>query len=124
MNPDMWNNKVCQASIKKLIQAEIEIIGPNYGTHACGDIGYGRMTNPEQIIETLKLHSKTSHLSGSKILVTAGPTREPIDPVRFITNKSSGKQGYELAKSLSRNGFKTTLISGPVSYTHLRAHET
>ena len=124
MNPDMWNNKVCQASIKKLIQAEIEIIGPNYGTHACGDIGYGRMTNPEQIIETLKLHSKTSHLSGSKILVTAGPTREPIDPVRFMSNYSSGKMGYEIALAAKNMGASVKLISGPVSLKSIKDVET
>ena len=124
MNPDMWNNKICQASIKKLIQAEIEIIGPNYGTHACGDIGYGRMTNPEQIIETLKLHSKISHLSGSKILVTAGPTREPIDPVRFMSNYSSGKMGYEIALAAKNMGASVKLISGPVSLKSIKDVET
>ena len=97
MNPDMWNNKVTQSNLKKLAEAEIEVIGPSYGTHACGDIGYGRMTNPEQIIEIIKLTNKTSLLAGSKILVTAGPTREPIDPVRFMSNYSSGKMGYEVA---------------------------
>ena len=115
MNPDMWNNKVTQASIKKLNDAEIKIIGPNYGSHACGDIGYGRMTHPEEIIERIKDQSKTSQLSGCKILITAGPTREPIDPVRFMSNYSSGKMGYAIAVAAKAKGANVELISGPVT---------
>lgn len=115
MNPDMWNNKVTQASIKKLNDAEIKIIGPNYGSHACGDIGYGRMTHPEEIIERIKDQSKTSQLSGCKILITAGPTREPIDPVRFMSNYSSGKMGYAIAVAAKAKGASVELISGPVT---------
>ena len=115
MNPDMWNNKVTQASIKKLNDAEIKIIGPNYGSHACGDIGYGRMTHPEEIIERIKNQSKTSQLSGCKILITAGPTREPIDPVRFMSNYSSGKMGYAIAVAAKAKGANVELISGPVT---------
>lgn len=115
MNPDMWNNKVTQASIKKLNDAEINIIGPNYGSHACGDIGYGRMTHPEEIIEKIKDQSKTSQLSGCKILITAGPTREPIDPVRFMSNYSSGKMGYAIAMAAKAKGAYVELISGPVT---------
>jgi len=115
MNPDMWNNKVTQASIKKLNDAEIKIIGPNYGSHACGDIGYGRMTHPEEIIERIKDQSKTSQLSGCKILITAGPTREPIDPVRFMSNYSSGKMGYAIAIAAKAKGANVELISGPVT---------
>ena len=115
MNPDMWNNKVTQASIEKLNDADIKIIGPNYGSHACGDIGYGRMTHPEEIIEKIKDQSKTSQLSGSKILITAGPTREPIDPVRFMSNYSSGKMGYAIAMAAKAKGASVELISGPVA---------
>ena len=115
MNPDMWNNKVTQASIKKLNDAEIKIIGPNYGSHACGDIGYGRMTHPEEIVERIKDQSKTSQLSGCKILITAGPTREPIDPVRFMSNYSSGKMGYAIAIAAKAKGANVELISGPVT---------
>ena len=115
MNPDMWNNKVTQASIKKLNDAEINIIGPNYGSHACGDIGYGRMTHPEEIIERIKDQSKTSQLSGCKILITTGPTREPIDPVRFMSNYSSGKMGYAIAMAAKAKGAYVELISGPVA---------
>ena len=124
MNPDMWNNKVSQSSLKKLAKAEIEVIGPSYGTHACGDIGYGRMTNPEQIIERIKLTNKTSLLAGSKILVTAGPTREPIDPVRFMSNYSSGKMGYEVAIAAKTMGASVKLISGPVSLDAIKGVET
>jgi len=124
MNPDMWNNKVSQSNLKKLAKAEIEVIGPGYGTHACGDIGYGRMTNPEQIIERIKLTSKTSLLAGSKILVTAGPTREPIDPVRFMSNYSSGKMGYEVAIAAKTMGASVKLISGPVSLDTIKGVET
>ena len=124
MNPDMWNNKVTQSNLKKLAEAEIEVIGPSYGTHACGDIGYGRMTNPEQIIEIIKLTNKTSLLAGSKILVTAGPTREPIDPVRFMSNYSSGKMGYEVAIAAKSMGASVKLISGPVSLDPIKGVET
>ena len=124
MNPDMWNNKVTQSNLKKLAEAEIEVIGPSYGTHACGDIGYGRMTNPEQIIERIKLTNKTSLLAGSKILVTAGPTREPIDPVRFMSNYSSGKMGYEVAIAAKTMGASVKLISGPVSLDPIKGVET
>jgi phosphopantothenoylcysteine decarboxylase/phosphopantothenate--cysteine ligase len=124
MNPDMWSNKVSQSNIEKLDQAEIKIIGPNYGTHACGDIGYGRMTNPEQIIEDIKSDSDTSNLSGSRILVTAGPTREPIDPVRFMSNYSSGKMGYEIALAARTMGAHVKIISGPVSLDPIKNIET
>ena len=124
MNPDMWNNKVTQSNLKKLAEAEIDVIGPSYGTHACGDIGYGRMTNPEQIIERIKLTTKTSLLAGSKILVTAGPTREPIDPVRFMSNYSSGKMGYEVAIAAKTMGAFVKLISGPVSLDTIKGVET
>ncbi len=124
MNPDMWNNKVSQNSIKKLNEAKIKIIGPNYGTHACGDIGYGRMTNPEQIIENIKSENKISKLSGSRILVTAGPTREPIDPVRFMSNYSTGKMGYEIALAARIMGASVKMISGPVSLDPIKNIET
>ena len=124
MNPDMWNNKVSQSNLKKLAKAEIEVIGPSYGTHACGDVGYGRMTNPEQIIERIKLTNKTSLLGGSRILVTAGPTREPIDPVRFMSNYSSGKMGYEVAIAAKTMGASVKLISGPVSLDPVKGVET
>ena len=124
MNPDMWNNKVSQSNVKKLIEGDIDIIGPNYGSHACGDIGYGRMTNPEQIIEKIKSKEKTSELHGLKILVTAGPTREPIDPVRFMSNYSSGKMGYEIGIAAKKMGAYVKMISGPVSLNPIKDIET
>ena len=124
MNPDMWNNKVSQSSVRKLKEADINIIGPNYGTHACGDIGYGRMTSPEQIIEDIKGQNKSSLLSGKRVLVTAGPTREPIDPVRFMSNYSSGKMGYEVALAAKVMGASVKLISGPVSLDPIKDIKT
>ena len=124
MNPDMWNNKVSQSNVKKLVEGDIDIIGPNYGSHACGDIGYGRMTNPEQIIEKIKSKEKTSELQGVKILVTAGPTREPIDPVRFMSNYSSGKMGYEIGIAAKKMGAYVKMISGPVSLNPIKGIET
>jgi phosphopantothenoylcysteine decarboxylase/phosphopantothenate--cysteine ligase len=124
MNPDMWNNKVSQSNVKKLVEGDIDIIGPNYGSHACGDIGYGRMTNPEQIIEKIKSKEKTSELQGAKILVTAGPTREPIDPVRFMSNYSSGKMGYEIGIAAKKMGAYVKMISGPVSLKQIKGIET
>jgi len=112
MNPDMWNNKVTQSSINKLNEAQIKIIGPNYGNHACGDIGYGRMSNPEKIIEKIKDRNKITNLSGCKILITAGPTREPIDPVRFLSNYSSGKMGFAMAVAARSMGANVEIISG------------
>ena len=124
MNPDMWNNKVTQASVKKLNEAEIKIIGPNYGNHACGDIGYGRMSNPEKIIEKIKDNSKITKLSGCKILITAGPTREPIDPVRFLSNYSSGKMGFAIAVAAKSMGASVEIISGPVSIESVKDVKT
>ena len=124
MNPDMWNNKVTQASIDKLNAAEIKIIGPNYGSHACGDIGYGRMSNPEKIIERIKEKSKITNLSGCRILITAGPTREPIDPVRFLSNYSSGKMGFAMAVAAKSMGASVELISGPVAIESVKDVKT
>ena len=97
MNPEMWDNNVTQANLKKLENGNINVVGPEYGEHACGDTGYGRMSKPEKILEKIKDLNSGKILSGLKILVTAGPTREPLDPVRFISNYSSGKMGYSIA---------------------------
>ena len=94
---------------------KFKIIGPDYGLHACGDEGYGRMSSPEAILESLSNEVEKNELDGIKILVSAGPTREPIDPVRFISNYSSGKMGYALAESARNLGADVELISGPVS---------
>ena len=114
MNVRMWEHPSTKENLKILKNYSYKIIGPEIGEMACGEYGEGKMTEPQEIINTindyLSVISKNKKL---KALVTAGPTNEYIDPVRFITNKSSGKQGYEIAKSLSRNGFQTILISGP-----------
>ncbi|MDA7582916.1 bifunctional phosphopantothenoylcysteine decarboxylase/phosphopantothenate--cysteine ligase CoaBC [Candidatus Pelagibacter sp.] len=114
MNVRMWEHPSTKQSLNKLKSYGYKIIGPEIGDMACGEFGEGKMTEPKDIFQTIEAYffelSKNRKL---KALVTAGPTKEHIDPVRFITNKSSGKQGYALAKSLAKRGFQTTLISGP-----------
>ena len=116
MNVRMWEHPSTQDNLNKLKKYGYKIIGPEIGDMACGEFGAGKMTEPNEIIKEIENYfinlNKNKKL---KALVTAGPTREYIDPVRFITNKSSGKQGFELAKSLSKKGFQTTLISGPTN---------
>ena len=114
MNPNMWNNSILQDNLKNISHDKFEIIGPDYGNHACGDVGYGRMSSPEIIVETLSKSMGRGVLDGIKILVTAGPTREPIDPVRFISNYSSGKMGFAIAEYARDLGGDVKLISGPV----------
>ncbi|MDB2358757.1 bifunctional phosphopantothenoylcysteine decarboxylase/phosphopantothenate--cysteine ligase CoaBC [Candidatus Pelagibacter bacterium] len=116
MNVRMWEHESTKHNLKKLISYGYKLIGPEIGEMACGEYGEGKMSEPDKIsneINNYFLNLKKS--KKLKALVTAGPTNEYIDPVRFITNKSSGKQGYEIAKSLSKKGFDTTLISGPTN---------
>jgi len=116
MNVRMWEHKSTKQNLEKLKDFGYIIIGPEIGDMACGEYGQGKMSDPEII--SAEINNYFLNLSKNKrfkALVTAGPTNEYIDPVRFITNKSSGKQGYELAKSLSKKGFDTTLISGPTN---------
>ena len=116
MNVRMWEHKSTKINLKKLKDFGYKFIGPEIGDMACGEYGEGKMSEPSKITDELNqffLHQ--SQNKKFKALVTAGPTNEYIDPVRFITNKSSGKQGYELAKCLSNKGFDTTLISGPTN---------
>lgn len=124
MNPDMWTNKITQSSIEKLEKSKINIIGPEYGKHACGDTGYGRMSSTEHIIEQLKNFQAQKILSGIKFLITAGPTREPLDPVRFISNYSSGKMGYAISLVAKQLGAEVTLISGPTALNKLEGVDT
>ena len=116
MNVRMWNHQSTQNHIKILKGYGYKFIGPEIGDMACGEYGEGKMSEPVKIYNKIYnfLTNKTKNKK-IKALVTAGPTNEYIDPVRFITNKSSGKQGYEIAKSLSNRGFDTTLISGPTN---------
>ena len=116
MNVRMWEHKSTKENLEKLQGYGYKLIGPIIGDMACGEYGQGKMSDPLDIFNEIN-NFLTNQKKNKKIkaLVTAGPTNEYIDPVRFITNKSSGKQGYEIAKSLSKRGFDTTLISGPTS---------
>lgn len=121
MNVRMWEHPSTKENLNKLKKYGYKIIGPEIGDMACGEFGEGKMTEPNEIIKQLELYLLNFKKNKKfKALVTAGPTYEYIDPVRFITNKSSGKQGFELAKALSKKGFETTLISGP---TNLKAND-
>ena len=116
MNVRMWEHPSTKQNINKLKSYGYKIIGPEVGDMACGEFGEGKMTEPKNIFQIIEVYfSELKKNQKLKALVTAGPTNEYIDPVRFITNKSSGKQGYALAKSLSKRGFQTTLISGPTN---------
>ncbi|MDB2515248.1 bifunctional phosphopantothenoylcysteine decarboxylase/phosphopantothenate--cysteine ligase CoaBC [Candidatus Pelagibacter bacterium] len=116
MNVRMWEHPSTKENLKKLKSYGYKIIGPEIGGMACGEFGEGKMTEPNEILKEIELYFDNLNKNKKyKALVTAGPTNEYIDPVRFITNKSSGKQGYALAKSLSKKGFNTTLISGPTN---------
>jgi len=116
MNVRMWEHKSTKINLKKLKDFRYKFIGPEIGDMACGEYGEGKMSEPLKIANELnQFFLNQSQNKKFKALVTAGPTNEYIDPVRFITNKSSGKQGYELAKCLSKKGFDTTLISGPTN---------
>ena len=116
MNVRMWEHQSTKQNITKLKTYNYELIGPKVGDMACGEYGEGKMSEPIDIYKRIYnfLSNKTKNKK-IKALVTAGPTNEYIDPVRYITNKSSGKQGYEIAKSLFNKGFDTTLISGPTN---------
>jgi len=116
MNVRMWEHISTKENINKLKSFGYKIIGPKVGEMACGEYGEGKMTEPVEILKVIEGYFiKLKKNKKFKALVTAGPTYEYIDPVRFITNRSSGKQGFELAKSLSKKGFETTLISGPTN---------
>jgi len=121
MNVRMWEHQSNKDNLKKLTDFGHEIIGPEIGEMACGEYGMGKMSEPETIINHISNYFKKLESNKKfKALVTAGPTQEHIDPVRFISNKSSGKQGYEIARSLVENGFDTTLISGPTNLNPIK----
>ena len=115
MNQQMWLNPATQENIKKLLSRKVKILGPAVGLQACGEDGPGRMLEPHEIVEQLFLANENFFLHGKKIVITAGPTREPLDPVRYISNRSSGKMGYALAQAALQAGAEVTLISGPVA---------
>ena len=120
MNPVMWNNLATRENYRKLIDRGIKFIEPDTGDMACGENGTGRFPEPRSIFETTLSYLKEDQILKNQfknisILITAGPTIEEIDPIRFVSNKSSGKQGFEIASELTRRGAQVTLISGPVN---------
>lgn len=117
MNTSMWLDKSTQDNFQTLVSRGINFIGPDEGEQACGDVGPGRLVEPEKIIELIKSDLHKGPLSGKTITITAGPTREQIDPVRYISNNSSGKMGYALAEAAKLQGANVNLVSGPVSLT-------
>jgi phosphopantothenoylcysteine decarboxylase/phosphopantothenate--cysteine ligase len=115
MNVKMWEDKVTQMNLATLKSKDVLFIGPDSGEQACGDIGEGRMSEPDFIASKIAESFTSSLLNGKRILITAGPTKEAIDPVRYLTNKSSGKMGYALAEAAYLAGADVSLVSGPVN---------
>jgi phosphopantothenoylcysteine decarboxylase/phosphopantothenate--cysteine ligase len=115
MNRQMWEHPATQRNARQLAADGIELIGPGSGDQACGETGPGRMLEPEAIVEAVCAFFTPGRLSGRRMLITAGPTYEPIDPVRGITNRSSGKMGYAIARACRRAGAEVVLVSGPVA---------
>lgn len=123
MNPYMWDNVATKTNIETLKSRGFLMVGPEAGEMACGETGLGRMGEPETLLTAITtFFEKKDHqpLQGKKAIVTSGPTHEPIDPVRYIANRSSGKQGHAIAAELAAQGADVTLISGPVSLTDPR----
>ena len=115
MNHKMWSHQATQENIEKLKNHGCQIIGPDKGEQACGEYGYGRLSDVSEIIDGIRLATIKPCLKGQHILITAGPTREALDPVRYLTNHSSGKMGYALAKAAKAAGARVTLVSGPTN---------
>ena len=115
MNKQMWENPATQRNIHQLKKDGVLIFGPDSGDQACGEVGMGRMLEPEQLLAAIEASQQPKILAGKRILITAGPTFEAIDPVRGITNMSSGKMGYSIAQAASEMGAEVTLVSGPTA---------
>jgi len=116
MNVEMWGHAATQANIATLKLRGVRQIGPNAGDLACGEVGSGRMAEPHEILEAIERYfGLSAPLAGIRALVTSGPTHEPIDPVRYIANRSSGRQGHAIAAALARRGATTLLVSGPTA---------
>jgi phosphopantothenoylcysteine decarboxylase/phosphopantothenate--cysteine ligase len=114
MNVRMWEHPATQSNIKDLTVRGVRTVGPNEGDMACGEYGFGRMAEPEEILAAIEgFFAAEARLSGRRALVTSGPTYEAIDPVRYLANRSSGRQGHAIATALSRLGAETTLVTGP-----------
>ena len=123
MNVRMWTHRATQRNVEQLMADGIHFVGPNDGDMACGEFGPGRMAEPSEILAAIDAHFSENEFSGNPplkgrhILVTSGPTHEPIDPVRYLANRSSGKQGHAIATALARMGADVTLVSGPTNLT-------
>jgi phosphopantothenoylcysteine decarboxylase / phosphopantothenate---cysteine ligase len=117
MNIHMYENPILQENLRKLRRVGYEILEPDEGHLACGYEGKGRLPDPEVILEQIRGQLKKKDLAGEKLVVTAGPSREPLDPVRYISNRSSGKMGYALARAAARRGAEVVLVSGPTALT-------
>jgi len=115
MNVEMWENPAMQRNLHTLRGDGVHFAGPAAGDQACGEVGMGRMLEPEEIVEQVEAFFQPKVLAGKRVLVTAGPTEEAIDPVRSITNASSGRMGYAVARAAREAGARVTLVSGPVS---------
>jgi phosphopantothenoylcysteine decarboxylase/phosphopantothenate--cysteine ligase len=116
MNVRMWQHDATRANLTALLERGVRIIGPDEGDMACGEFGPGRLAEPDEIASVITAYfGDSSPLAGRRALVTSGPTHEPIDPVRYIANRSSGRQGHAIAAALARHGAATTLVSGPTN---------
>lgn len=115
MNQQMWRNAATAENVSKLVSRGIRIWGPEEGDQACGDVGPGRLMEPQELLAKTQAQLAGGHLSGKRVMITAGPTREALDPVRFLGNRSSGKMGYALARAFRDEGADVTLVSGPVT---------
>ncbi|WP_420562446.1 bifunctional phosphopantothenoylcysteine decarboxylase/phosphopantothenate--cysteine ligase CoaBC [Thalassobaculum sp.] len=115
MNVRMWEHPATKANLATLTSRGVRVVGPNEGSMACGEYGYGRMAEPLEIVAAAEAYfaERSGPLAGKKAIVTSGPTHEPIDPVRYIANRSSGKQGHAIARALAALGAEVTLVSGP-----------
>ena len=131
MNRAMWNNPATLHNVEILSQRNIELLGPASGEQACGEVGDGRMLEPNSIVAACENIFNGGKLSGQRVLITAGPTREPLDPVRYISNRSSGKMGFALADAAQAAGAQVTVVCGPthcdeneyVDYIHVETAE-
>jgi phosphopantothenoylcysteine decarboxylase / phosphopantothenate---cysteine ligase len=115
MNVEMWQSGPMRRNIARLLEDEVLIAGPSTGDQACGEIGLGRMSEPAELLSDIQAVFAPKRLDGQRVLVTAGPTEEPVDPVRVLTNRSSGKMGFAVARAAQEAGADVTLVSGPVS---------
>ena len=123
MTSEMWDKPIIQAHVATLRERGVEFVGPVVGPLATGEIGMGRMAEPEEIVAAVEMTPRRGDLAGRTVLVTAGPTQEPLDPVRFLSNRSSGKMGFSLAAEAASRGARTLLVSGPVALPTARGVE-